>query len=78
MKVKGLIKALSQMPQDAEVGHIWDGALRTSIEFVWLAKNGIVATCDFDKPVYSDSDRPKDAPTEKENSNWCSPEKVED
>ena len=72
MKVKELIKELSQMPQDAEVAHIWDEALRTNIELVWLSKSGIVATSDFGMVVYNDEDRPISAPTEKEDKYWIS------
>lgn len=77
MKVKELIKKLSQMPQDAKVAHIWDGAIRTNIELVWLSRGGIVATCDFGMVVYADENRPMSAPTEKEVRYWYSPKSLD-
>ena len=47
MKVRDLIAALQTMPPDAEVLHLWDGAPRTAIEHVWLARGGFVVTADY-------------------------------
>lgn len=54
------------MPQDAEMGHLWDGAVRSMVEGVYLAKSGNVVGAPKDEPAYYDEDRPKDAPTQKE------------
>lgn len=76
MKVEELIEQLKRMPQYANVGHIWDGAYRTDIEFVWLSKGGTVLTADFAQYVYNDSDRPLDAPSVKDEEYWSTPEKI--
>lgn len=70
MDVKSLIQELQKMPQDAEVTHIWDGEPRTHIELVWLTKCGFVATSDYNELVYSDNNRPINAPTERDNKYW--------
>lgn len=75
MKVKELIVALGEMPQDAEVAHLWDGALRSTISFVWLAKCGLVATAPEDMVCYYDEDRPAKAPKEDADSYWGTPAK---
>jgi hypothetical protein len=78
MKVSELIRRLQEMPADAEVGHIWDGEMRTHINVVWLARSGKVATADFDEIVYDARDRPdEDArvllPDEYNHSYWKTP-----
>ena len=60
MKVYQLISRLKEMPQDADVWHIWDGDARTEVECVWVGRNGRVMTADIDESVYSLEDRPKD------------------
>lgn len=70
MKVSELIEALKAMPQDAEVGHVWDGAYRTDICHVWVARNGKVMTADDDMVVYYTDDRPEGAPTQDEADSW--------
>lgn len=69
MIVKDLIKALEQMPSEASVGYIWDGALRSDARFVWLARSGDVAISDGGV-VYNTSDRPESAPTSSRNQYW--------
>lgn len=81
MKVKELIEVLKQMPEDAEVCHIWDGEPRTSIEFVWLAREKteddkqLVVTSDYDQTCYSEDVRPIGAPTERQDRYWSTPTK---
>lgn len=59
MRVRELIARLEEMPEDAEVKHVWDGEARTDIEFVWLSKKGDVITIDTSEPVYSNHNLPK-------------------
>lgn len=73
MKVRNLITELEKMPQDAEVLHLWDGEARTTIEIVYLAKNGTVITADFEEICYSSASRPLDAPTREEYRYWETP-----
>lgn len=61
MTVQELIKALSKMPQDARVFHLWDGEPRTAINVVYETKNGKVMTADYEQVCYSDNAMPKDA-----------------
>ncbi len=70
MKVKELIKELQKMPQHADVKHVWDGEARTEIELIWLARDGFVATSDYDQIVYSNGSRPENAPTERQRMYW--------
>lgn len=58
MNVRDLIARLLEMPQDAEVFHLWDGEPRTKIEVVWFAPSGKVITSDVDEPCYSPQNRP--------------------
>ena len=58
MKVSELINALAQMPQDAEVLHLWDGEARTAINHVWLSRGGDVVTADSGIVCYSEETRP--------------------
>jgi len=62
------------MPQDAEVGYIYDGALRGDIRHVWLTRSGRVALAGEGEVVYSDQDRPADAPLAKDEKHWHTPE----
>ena len=75
MKVRALIEALKSMPPDADVTHLWDGEPRTAVEIVYLARGGFVVTSDFDMVCYSEESRPKDAPTEKDDPYWQTPNK---
>lgn len=70
MKVKDLIAALSVMPLDAEVWHLWDGHPYTAIELVWLARSGDVVTADYGMVCYEDLARPLDAPSAGTDKYW--------
>lgn len=74
MTVRNLIENLHKMPQDAMVWHLWDGALYTEIEIVYLSKAGDVVTSDFGMVCYDDKDRPVDAPTSDEDIHWSTME----
>ena len=73
MKVSELIEELKSMPQDMEVAHLWDGAPRTLINHVWLARDGYVVTADDRMVCYETGARPINAPTEEEDRYWESP-----
>ncbi len=73
MKVKDLISELKKMPADAEVMHLWDGEARTTIQVVYLSKNGTVITADYGEVCYSSESRPIDAPTSEEERYWQTP-----
>jgi hypothetical protein len=75
MTVKELVEALSKMPQDARVFHLWDGEPRTAINVVYETKNGKVMTADYEMVCYSTDARPIDAPTKEENPYWETNEK---
>lgn len=62
MIVKELIRQLKLMPAKSEVKHVWDGAARTTINHVWLAKSGDVMTADSGESVYYAEERPVNAP----------------
>ena len=74
MKVKDLIEKLKEMPEDAEVFHLWDGAARTIINHVWLSRSGNVITADSGEVCYQTETRPIDAPTEREDRYWSTPQ----
>jgi len=74
MKVSSLIQKLSALPPEAEVGYVWDGEVRSNVEFVWLARDGSVVLADYGHVLYSDLQRPFDAPTTMENRYWRTPE----
>jgi hypothetical protein len=72
-----LIEALKKMPPDAKVCHLWDGALRTEINHVWLARCGVVATADDEQVCYDSDERPMDSPTTGEDRYWQTPDAPE-
>ena len=74
MKVKELIDKLQSMPMDADVLHLWDGEANTTIELVWLSRDGRVITSDFGQVCYSEETRPEGAPTEEQHRFWSTPE----
>ncbi len=74
MKVSELIKRLKEMPADAQVLHLWDGALRTAIEHVWLTRTGVVGTGDHDEVCYDTDDRPLEAPSQEQERYWATPD----
>lgn len=73
MEVRKLIEELKKMPQNAQVRHLWDGSTRTTVEVVYLAKNGVVVTSDYDMVCYDEEERPIDAPTVAEDKYWHTP-----
>lgn len=74
MTVKELIIELKKMPQNARVFHLWNGELRTAVNVVYEAKNGVVVTSDFEMVCYSTGTRPKWAPSSEEDRYWKTPE----
>lgn len=74
MTVAKLIRQLEKMPPDARVWHLWDGALRTEINHVWLTRVGTVGTGDDQQVCYDTNDRPTDAPTSEEDRYWSTPD----
>jgi hypothetical protein len=73
MKVCDLVKALSEVPQDAEVLGVFDGAARLGIHHVWLSNSGYVLLADEESPVYYDEDRPVSGPTVAQSEPWLTP-----
>lgn len=73
MQVKQLIALLQEMPQEADVGCVYDGAIRTPVEAVWLARSGEVALAGIGDSVYSTRDRPESAPTKETEPYWGVP-----
>lgn len=70
MIVSELIKKLQDMPQDAQVAGAYDGALRTEVECVWLARSGVVGLANDGETLYYLEDRPDGAPDEDEDRYW--------
>jgi hypothetical protein len=52
MKVAELIKALEQMPEDADVKYFWDSKARTPVTNVYWSRNGDVVLSDGDEQSY--------------------------
>ena len=73
MIVKDLISILKEMPQDAEVSHIWDGGPRTDINHVWASRNGEVMTADTDEVCYDEKWWPVDAKATPPSRYWNTP-----
>jgi hypothetical protein len=73
--VGDLVAKLLALPQDARVMAIYDGFCTVDPEHVYLARGGHVVMVDSSRPVYRDADRPPDAPTEKAESDWYTPER---
>ena len=73
MNVQQLIEKLKQMPPDSKVFMVYDGGARGAIEQVWVARSGGVLLAVNDDVVYSDRDRPFDAPSEYEEKYWSTP-----
>lgn len=74
MKVSELITALQGMPQDASACLTYDGAVRSTLDVVWVTRGGIVACGAYGDVIYSTDDRPEHAPAEEENWYWTLPE----
>lgn len=59
MNAAQLIKALSTLPQDLPVYHVWDGEALTQIRHVWVsADNTKIVTADNGEVVYSEETAP--------------------
>jgi hypothetical protein len=69
MKKSQLIKLLESMP-DSEVEVLWDGELRTPVEVVYLARNGIIVLAEKNSVVYSTEARPIEAPDNETQTYW--------
>ena len=62
MTVSELIKELSKFPQDASVGYLWDGSMRSYADEVYLSKSGYVVICEEGEEAYcDDNDMPADS-----------------
>lgn len=70
MIVKELIAELSKMPPDAKVGYVWDGAARSWVDNVWLARSGDVLLAYGGAEVYNTEDRPPSAPVSEDKRYW--------
>lgn len=66
MTVSQLIECLEKLPQNAEIGVIYDGAMRMGVDTAFLTKDNSVALYEFGDMIYYDNNRPKSAPTEQE------------
>lgn len=75
LTIKEIIDILKTMPQDAEMGCLWDGACRSTVDGIYLAKSGVVVGAPYEEPAYYDEDRPEGAPLEKDDP-YYSPVKV--
>ncbi len=53
MTTAELITKLQTMPPTANVGYVWDGCVRSTVEVVWLTKSGEVALADYGDTVYT-------------------------
>jgi len=71
MKVHELIEKLKQQPQDAEVGYVYDGAIRGGAEIVYLAQNGDVAIANFGDYIYDEEEKPVGAPKNRWEHDSC-------
>ena len=73
MKVGELIESLKCLPPGADVVHLWHGEAGTTIEHVWLSRDGQVVTADCDELCYRGGTRPVGAPTAKKDPYWRTP-----
>ena len=77
MKVKELMAKLAAMPEDAEVRSIWDGAARSKVSAVYLARSGTVMLAEAGDVVYGTEARPLDAPSREQDPYWEIPETLD-
>lgn len=63
LTVSQLITALEKLPGDAKVGYVWDGDVRSEVEYVWLSRSGMVVL-DNDCYVADPQSRPEGTPTD--------------
>lgn len=75
MTVGELIAQLMKLPQDQDVKMLWDGAARSDVEIVYVAKGRYIVLAPLDEPCYNDDDRPEDAPLSTDNRHWYIGEK---
>ncbi|HYG84510.1 MAG TPA: hypothetical protein VD907_06580 [Verrucomicrobiae bacterium] len=73
MKVSELIKELKKLPQDKEVGLLYDGEVRLNAGVVYESNGGKIVIADCNEVVYSDLSRPIGAPSAKDRSYWYTP-----
>ena len=71
MTVGDIIEVLKTMPQDAKMGHLWAGAVRTCVDVVYLSKTGVVVGAPNGEAAYYDEDRPDGAPTREQDRYWA-------
>jgi len=62
MTIKEIIEVLQTMPPNAKMGMLWDGAVRSYVEGIYLSRSGDVVGSPKGQPAYYDEDRPKNAP----------------
>ena len=74
MTNKELISELAKLPPDAQVGLVYDGALRSNVEFVWLTRSGQISLCSYGEHILNVEDLPVDAICDK----YTTPCKEED
>ena len=60
MTVGELIEALTELPADKEVWVLWDGACRSKVHEVYVAKDGHAVLKDVAEPIYYENDKPAD------------------
>lgn len=70
MKNKDLIKALQQLPQEAECAILYDGACRLDVNVVYISQDTQIVITDLRQVVYYDCDRPQFAPSQNMNPYW--------
>jgi hypothetical protein len=70
MKVRDLLKILSQTNPSFEVCAYSEGAIRVYPEFAWHTKNNELVLCAENQTVYDEDERPVMAPTAKEELYW--------
>ncbi len=73
MTVEELRVALESLPQEAEVGAVFDGGHRLDNLTVYLAQSGAVLIGSRGDVVYDDDDRPEGAPLDKDEPYWKIP-----
>jgi hypothetical protein len=62
--VQCLIEMLQDLPPDAPVMILFDGALRSEVHHAWQTKDGRIGLGPRGAAIYYDSDRPVNAPSE--------------
>jgi len=73
MKVSQLINELSSFPQDLDCYMLYDGALRSSIEFVYISNSNNVGFADSGDVIYYDECRPQGSPSKEEEQFFKTP-----